>query len=139
MLTGGLIWSAAWVTNHLFSGQDELDRSRDFFDVTVLALVICALATTWLIARTAGRRRWDALLFALSPGLLLTAYINWDLFAVALTAGFGLAWARRRPALAGMLLGLAIAAKFYPIVILGPLLVLCLRAGRCAFQPDMLL
>ncbi len=130
VLTGGFMAVAAWITNHVWADQDELDRSRDFFDVTVLMLVMCALATTWLIARTAGRRPWDALLFALAPGLLLTAYINWDLFAVALTAGFMLAWARRHPVLAGVLLGLAIAAKFYPIVLLGPLFMLCLRAGR---------
>jgi uncharacterized membrane protein len=40
------------------------------------------------------------------------------------------AWAARRHVLAGVLLGLAIATKFYPLVFFGPLLLLCLRAGR---------
>jgi uncharacterized membrane protein len=40
------------------------------------------------------------------------------------------AWAARRGALAGVLFGLAIATKFYPIVLLGGLFLLCLRAGR---------
>ena len=31
---------------------------------------------------------------------------------------------------AGVLVGLAAAAKFYPLFFLGPLLVLCLRAGQ---------
>jgi hypothetical protein len=31
---------------------------------------------------------------------------------------------------AGIWLGLAVAAKFYPLLLLGPLLLLCLRAGR---------
>ena len=31
---------------------------------------------------------------------------------------------------AGLLLGLAAATKFYPLFLLGPLLLLCLRAGR---------
>lgn len=62
--------------------------------------------------------------------LLLTATVNWDLLAVGLAA-FGLfAWARRRPALAGVLLGLAGAAKMWPLFLLGPILVLGLRAGR---------
>ena len=43
-----------------------------------------------------------------------------------------LAWARERPVAAGVLLGLAAATKLYPLLLLGPLLVLCLRAGRCA-------
>jgi uncharacterized membrane protein len=130
VLTGAFMSAAAAVTGVVDSSGDQISRSRTFFDVTALMLVICALATTALLALTAGRRPWDAALFALSPGLLLAAYINWDLFAVALTAGFGLAWARRRPALAGMLLGLAVAAKFYPVVLLGPLFLLCLRAGQ---------
>ena len=40
------------------------------------------------------------------------------------------AWAARRPVLAGVLLGLAVATKFYPVVVLWPLFLLCLRAGR---------
>jgi uncharacterized membrane protein len=40
------------------------------------------------------------------------------------------AWARRRPVLAGVFLGLGIAAKLYPVLILGALFLLCLRAGR---------
>ena len=44
--------------------------------------------------------------------------------------------ARRRPVLAGVLLGLAIAAKFYPVVLLGPLLLLCLRGGQLRSWPD---
>jgi uncharacterized membrane protein len=40
------------------------------------------------------------------------------------------AWAGRRAVLAGVLLGLAVATKFYPVVLLGPLFLLCLRAGR---------
>lgn len=130
VLTGAFMSAAAAVTGLVDGGGDQVSRSRTFFDVTALMLVVCALATTALLALTAGRRPWDAALFALSPALLLAAYINWDLFAVALTAGFGLAWARRRPALAGVLLGLAVAAKFYPLVLLGPLFLLCLRAGQ---------
>jgi uncharacterized membrane protein len=82
------------------------------------------------VARTHRRRPWDALLVALAPTLALNATINWDLLAVALTALGMLLWSRSRPLGAGILLGLATAAKFYPLLLLGPLLVLCWRAGR---------
>jgi uncharacterized membrane protein len=39
-------------------------------------------------------------------------------------------WARSRPVAAGVLIGLATAAKLYPVLLLGALAVLCLRAGR---------
>ena len=82
-------------------------------------------------ARAAGPdRRWQALLVALSPALILDAFVNWDLIALALTALGIAAWAARRGVWAGVLLGLAVATKFYPLVVLGALLLLCLRAGR---------
>ncbi len=130
VLTGAFVAAAAAATSWLNGSDDETGRSRTFFDITALMLAACALVTAWAVARTAGRRPWDAALFALAPGLLLTAYINWDLFPAALTAASLLAWSRRRPGLSGVLLGLGVAAKFYPVFLLGPLLLLCLRAGR---------
>jgi uncharacterized membrane protein len=41
-----------------------------------------------------------------------------------------LAWSRERSLAAGVLIGLGAAAKFYPLFLLGPLLVLCMRAGK---------
>ena len=69
-------------------------------------------------------------MFALSPALLLTATVNWDLLAVGFAAFGVLAWARRHPILAGVLLGLGGAAKMWPLFILGPILVLAARTGR---------
>ncbi len=106
-------------------------RARAFYDLTWVLLTACALVVVLTTARLAGRRRvWDAALVAVAPGLLLHATTNWDLIAVAL-AGLGLlAWARSRPVLAGVLLGLGTATKLYPVLFLVPLLVLCWRTGR---------
>ena len=49
---------------------------------------------------------------------------------MALTALGIAAWAARRGVWAGVLLGLAVATKFYPLLIFGALLLLCLRAGK---------
>ncbi|MCA1710988.1 MAG: glycosyltransferase 87 family protein [Actinobacteria bacterium] len=69
-------------------------------------------------------------MFALAPVLVLHGTTNWDLIAMALAGGGLLAWARRKPAAAGLLLGLATAAKLYPVLFLVPLALLCLRAKR---------
>lgn len=92
-------------------------------------LMICAAVLAVCVTRTHRRRPWDGLLVALAPAAALTATINWDLLAVALTAAGMLMWARSRPLAAGVLIGLATAAKLYPVLLLGPLLVLCWRAG----------
>lgn len=75
-------------------------------------------------------RPWDAMLLAAAPVILVTATVNWDLFAVALALPFFLFWQRGRPVMAGLFLGLATAAKFYPLLFAGPLLVLAVRNRR---------
>ncbi len=127
VLTGLFMEVASWLTPH---GSNLVHREQVYWLVNAGMLLVCAAATAVAVARTHRRRPWDALLVALAPAFALTATINWDLLAVALTAVGMLLWARGRPVAAGVLIGLATAAKLYPVLLLGPLLVLCLRAGR---------
>jgi uncharacterized membrane protein len=101
-----------------------------FFDVTALGLALAWLTTLWATAGLAGRRVWDAALVGASPLVIFQMFTNFDALATALALGGLLAWARRRPVLAGALLGLGVAAKLYPVLLLGPLLVLGIRTGR---------
>jgi uncharacterized membrane protein len=101
-----------------------------FFDISAFWLALAWLVTIWAVTRTARKRPWDAALIAASPLVLVHAFTNFDTLATALAATALLAWARRKPALAGLLLGLGGAAKLYPLFLLGALVVLCLRAGR---------
>lgn len=127
VLTGAVMW----MTAQLVPGDaDPGQRSRRYFDVNALALAVCAAVAVVATALLGGRRPWDAAMVALAPGLALAGTINWDLWAVALLALGMLAWARERPLAAGLLIGLAAATKFYPLFLLGPLLLLCLRGGR---------
>jgi uncharacterized membrane protein len=126
-----LIGGAMQVAAALVRNVSEVIRGREFFDVTVVLLSVCAVAGVLATARALGPdRRWAALLVALSPALILNAFVNWDLVAMALAALGIAAWAARRGVWAGILLGLAVAAKFYPLVVFGPLLLLCLRTGQ---------
>ena len=127
VLIGGAMQAAAWLVRNV----DVAIRGREFYDVTVGLLAVCAVVGVLATARAAGPdRRWAALMVALSPALILNAFVNWDLIAMALTALAIAAWAARRGVWAGIFIGLAVATKFYPLVVLGALLLLCLRAGR---------
>ncbi|OBJ73299.1 glycosyltransferase family 87 protein [Mycobacterium sp. 1274756.6] len=101
-----------------------------FFNVVALGLAMAWLVTVWASARLAGRRIWDAALVAASPLLIFQAFTNFDALTVAFAVGGMLAWARRRPALAGALFGLGAAAKLFPVLLLGPVLVLAVRTGK---------
>ena len=101
-----------------------------FFNIAAFGLALAWLATVWATAMLAGRRIWDAALVAASPILIFQIFTNFDALATALAVGGLLAWARRRPGLAGVLIGLGVAAKLYPALLLIPLLLLGLRTGR---------
>ncbi|HEV7981076.1 glycosyltransferase family 87 protein [Amycolatopsis sp.] len=101
-----------------------------YFDITAVWLALAWLITVWAVARTHRRRPWDAALVAISPIVLVHAFTNFDTLAAAFAATGLLAWSRKKPALAGLLLGLGAATKLYPLLLLGALLVLCLRAGK---------
>ena len=101
-----------------------------FFNIAAFGLALAWLATVWATAMLAGRRIWDAALVAASPILIFQIFTNFDALATGLAVGGLLAWARRRPALAGLLIGLGVAAKLYPALLLLPLFLLGLRTGR---------
>lgn len=117
-----------------------LGPGLDSFEVLIAAdrfmmvnvVVMFALFGVAVAAQVASvpDRPWDALLVAGSPCVMAAGLVNWDMLPVALTACAIWAWSRSRPGLAGVLLGLGTAAKLYPVLLLGPLLLLCLRAGR---------
>ncbi|WP_351230185.1 glycosyltransferase 87 family protein [Streptomyces sp. NPDC002133] len=128
VLTGLFMQVAAWLTLP-FDGSVQ-QREQMYWMVNAGMLLVCAAVIAVCVTRTHRRRPWDGLLVALAPAFALTATINWDLLAVALTAAAMLMWSRGRSLAFGILIGLATAAKLYPVLLLGPLLVLCWRAGK---------
>ncbi len=127
--------------------QQQIDATTIFVAVNLVVLGGLFLLAVWAHASmvpsgvlggpairngrtTGGDRRWDAMMLAISPAVALAGFINWDLLPVACTAVALFFWARRRPTLAGVLLGLGMAAKLYPVLLLGPLFLLCLRANK---------
>jgi len=103
-----------------------------FFNISAFGLALAWLATVWATAMLAGRRVWDAALVAASPIVIFQAFTNFDCLATALATAGLLAWSRRRPVLAGTLIGLGVCAKLYPALLLLPLMLLAVRTGRFA-------
>ena len=129
VLIGALVYVLALITKLLTGGTQD---SVVFYVVNAVAAYAFFLGTLWGVSAYVKRRAWDGLMLALSPAVFLASFVNWDWPAVMLTVLALLAWSRGRPGWAGVALGLAIAVKFYPILLLGPLLLLCLRGRRMA-------
>ena len=136
VLTGVLMWANARFTQGyraLASSLVWLPRSQDdivFFDFCALFAAVFWLISVLCLTRMTRRRVWDGAIAALSPLVIVQAFTNYDMFAIAFATTGMFAWSRRRPALAGALIGLGAAAKLYPVLLLIPMFALCLRAGK---------
>jgi uncharacterized membrane protein len=127
VLVGGFMWLTANLTHAVHDVLGSVSYVELFGLLTCLLLAICALFTAAGTVGAAGRRPYDAALFALSPLVAIHAFSNWDLLAMAFASCGMWAWARNRPVAAGVLLGLGTAAKLYPVFLLLPIVLLAIR------------
>jgi uncharacterized membrane protein len=132
VLTGAFMWLTADLTRGVHGLDSHWSEVVIFGVLTALLLGVCGLFTGAATAQTAGRRPYDAAIFALAPLLIVHAFSNWDLLAMAFTSGALWAWARRAPVLAGTLIGLGTAAKLYPALLLVAIIILAVRTRRYA-------
>lgn len=125
VLTGMFMYLAAGLTQ-LVSGFYP-DGFRAFFDVNVALLFIPFVVTVVATALTFKGNPWRTAMIVFAPTMILGATINWDLIPVALVSLALLAWSRDRHSLTGIFMGLAISAKFYPVILLIGFVILALR------------
>jgi uncharacterized membrane protein len=108
VLTGVFMWASGL----------PVGTSSSYLNLSSLLLAPFGLLTTWLLWRMTGLR---VLLWAAAPAIVLYAFHNWDLLAVAAaTFGFYLWW-KGHPVGAAVAFGIGGALKMYPLLFLGPL------------------
>lgn len=107
------------VVTGLFVGAvaQVVKGGQDFFRANAAGLAAAGLAAAGLLAAMARDRR-RVLFFALAPSVVLYAFHNWDLLAVAAMVGGLFAFRARADRTTGALLGLGAAAKVFPGLIL---------------------
>ncbi|MCX6396985.1 MAG: glycosyltransferase 87 family protein [Propionibacteriales bacterium] len=147
VLTSYFVWGASLLTAVVPSGPSQEVRQNTSigalwslpgmarevntnFLITAILLFCCGLGAMYFLSGASPGRPWDAMAMAASPTLLVTGLVNWDLLAVLFTAGALWAWARGRPVLAGVMVGLGVAAKLYPLFLLGAFLVDAIRRRK---------
>ncbi len=110
-------------------GQD-FNQTQAFYNVNALVLILFAVGVAYLLLLMRKSRPWDVLLFALAPMMIFSTVVNWDMLAILPAIAGMYAWSKNKPILAGFLLGLGIAAKFYPLLLIGPLFILAIRSRK---------
>ena len=113
-VTGMVMWLTSLPTHH--------DKSYFLINVLLIALLFVGVAS--LIAKMKPELWY---LLPLSPAVIGSLYINWDLWAVG-SAILGIYYFdRRKYDYSAIALGLSIATKFFPIVLLAPIALIFYR------------
>ncbi len=110
------------------NGSQIADAANLFMSITAVMIFMLFVVLVW--AHLQMHRPWDAMMIAASPAIFTVGLINWDALVVALTSLAILAWSRKKPVWTGIWLGLGIAAKLYPGLLLAPLFILAARTGK---------
>ncbi len=116
VVIGYVSWIAAWLGR----------RTSTFFVVNGVLSAALALGLTAVLRPYAGRRIWR---WVAAPALVLYAFHNWDLLALAPTIVAVLAFDRHRDRLSGGLLAIGASAKVFPGLVLVPLAAVRWRSG----------
>ena len=143
-----MVWVFGAEVSPKATDQQVLDAANAYWGVAQVVLFVAFLAvviSVMLLGRSsdtdlpvdeegrptqARRRSWDAFWVVLCPAVYLAGLIDFSMVPVALATTSMLAWSRRRPWLAGILIGLACAGSLQAAVVAFAVLVCCLRATR---------
>jgi uncharacterized membrane protein len=114
-LQGLVMWATAKVSP---------DGALSYFNFSAILIALLFIASVLVMYRA---RPDIAVVYALAPTGILSLYINWDLWAIV-TMLISIYWFDRKKELASAaLLGVSIATKFFPIVLLLPIVIIFLR------------
>ncbi len=117
-LTGVVMWATSLVTP---SGANAY---RYYFLINALLIAFLFAGSAVILSRIKPEFWY---LLPLSPAVILSLYINWDLWAV-ITAVAAIYWFEKQNYnKSAVVLGISIATKFFPIVLLAPIILIFIR------------
>lgn len=118
-LTGVVMWATALPTH----------SDKTYFLINVALIALLFIGTALLISKM-NPEYWY--LLPLSPAVIASLYINWDLWAVASAVLAIYYFDRRKYDFSALALGVSVATKFFPIVLLVPIALIYYRRKQIA-------
>jgi len=126
VISGLVMWLVGLAVPH----GSVLVRQQWYFALWAVLITVIVVVLVAVTAVSVPRAPWRAAHVALSPVLVLAGLISVDLLGVLLASVALWAWGRGKVPLAGFVLGLAISARTYPLVLLVAIGLLTVRSGR---------
>ena len=120
-VTGVIMWATSFLVS------DGENKFRNYFDVNALLIALLFIATVVFLEKLKPQLWY---LLPVAPAVVASLYINWDLWAVisALAAIYYFDVGKYHKS--AIALGLSIATKFFPIVLLLPIALILFRKSK---------
>ena len=97
---------------------------RAFFDINAVIIFILFFISAIIVRQISPSYQY---LFPLAPAVIASLFINWDMWAVVSTLLAIYYFDRKKYEVSGVWLGVSIATKFFPIVLLLPIAIIFYR------------
>lgn len=120
-ITGLVMWGTSFLV-----GEGE-NSYRNYFDVNAIFIAILFIGSVVLLKRMKPEFWY---LFPVAPAVIASLYINWDLWAVISALGAIYYFDKGKYSRSAIALGISIATKFFPIVLLLPVALILFRKSK---------
>jgi len=121
VITGAIMWLTAKITP-----QSDF-RAGTYFNINALFIAILFVLCTLLMYRITPR---FAYLSVLSPAVIASLYINWDVWGVISMIGAIYLFDKGQYKWSAAAIGISIATKFIPVFLLIPIALILWRRGK---------
>jgi len=100
---------------------------RVFFDINALIILVLFFISAIIVRKISPTYQY---LFPLAPAVIASLFINWDMWAVVSTLLAIYYFDKKKYEVSGIWLGVSIATKFFPIVLLLPIAIIFYRSSQ---------
>jgi uncharacterized membrane protein len=122
-LTGLIMWLISFLIEPSF--PDVYLAHYNYYRITASLQIVLLAVSAYLIYKLVGKRY--AFYFILAPAVLYSLNRNWDIWAIAAMLLSIYLFEKKKFQLSAILLAVSIATKFFPVVLMLPILIIFLR------------
>lgn len=113
-----------WLISFITPSENSF---RTFFDINALIILVLFFISAIIVRKISPTYQY---LFPLAPAVIASLFINWDMWAVVSTLLAIYYFDKKKYEASGIWLGISIATKFFPIVLLLPIAIIFYRSSQ---------
>ncbi len=113
-----------WLISFITPSENSF---RYFFDINALLIIVLFFISAIIVRKISPAYQY---LFPLAPAVIASLFINWDMWAVVSTLLAIYYFDKKQYEVSGIWLGVSIATKFFPIVLLLPIAIIFYRSSK---------